>query len=66
MYNIRLSWEQLKVKAENHTIKYADANGNYYVYVVISDTEYVCVLDKTSPEAGDFEDNYKENATSIL
>lgn len=66
MFSINLQYSAFITKVGEATIKYADTRGNYYLYVVVGDTEYTCAIDKRSSDAQDFEVNYKDESTSII
>lgn len=66
MQDISIGWSALKSKVDNpDQLQYIDARGNYYIYYMVGPVSVVCVLDKTSSSASDFEANYKSSATSI-
>lgn len=61
MYN-NLSWSTFLELVGDEELKYADRHGNYYVYCI----KLVCVLDKQSADAVDFETNHQMNAVIIV
>lgn len=63
MVEITLSWAAFKAK--ELPISYADLNDNYYLYCSSETTDYVCVIPNTGVDATDFDNNYKDSATSL-
>lgn len=68
MQDLRITWIRLQEKLElgSAVVTYIDANGNYYLYSLISGIRFVCVLDKSSDHASEFEDNYKAGSSPVI
>lgn len=64
MIAITLSWDLMKGKGL--PMKYTEANGNYYIYCSSESASYTCVIPKGDSDSDDFEDNYKNSATSLV
>lgn len=66
MQDISITWDSLKAKVDNpDQLQYIDARGNYYIYYMSGSIRVVCVIDKNSDNASNFEADYKSSATSI-
>lgn len=61
--DIKVDWPQMRNMAD---ITYIDKNGNYYLFANREQIYLVCVLDKESKEASEFEKYYKSSATNII
>lgn len=68
MIDIKTSWASFKAIVDTYdsTISYVDKNGNYYLFTIHESNNLTCILDKSSEDAEDFEDNYLTNSTLIL
>lgn len=68
MISISLTWASFSemIITSGVSIKYAFANDNYYLYIILDETEYSCILHCDGNENQlDFEENYKDNATRL-
>lgn len=63
MISLKATWSS--IKARELPLRYAQANGNYYIYCNSDTAEYCCVIGVGSSDAIDFDENYKAEATSL-
>lgn len=47
-------------------LSYAEAHGNYYLFLPYGDNRLVCIIDKLSPEAENFETNQMVSAVALF
>lgn len=65
---LRIQWLPFRNTADgfNLTISYIDMNGNYYLFVEHNQNRLVCVLQKGTANAVEFEQNYRESSTPLI